>query len=66
MSEHPEAILENNLVSQLTGLRYARFQMQDEEVILANLKSQLEQFSNTSFSEKEFNAILNHLTKGIN
>ena len=24
MSRHPEAILENNLVSQLTGLRYAR------------------------------------------
>ena len=28
MSRHPEAILENNLVSQLTGLRYARVQMQ--------------------------------------
>ncbi|MCK5280761.1 MAG: hypothetical protein KAK04_19545, partial [Cyclobacteriaceae bacterium] len=64
MSSQPEAILENNLVKQLTGLGYARVQIHDEEGILTNLKAQLEQFNKTSFSEKEFNAILNHLAKG--
>jgi len=64
MSSQPEAILENNLVKQLTTLGYEYVHVQDEDGILANLKSQLEAFNNTTFSEKEFGAILNHLAKG--
>ena len=64
MSTQPEAILENNLVKQLTGLGYEYVHIHDEDSILANLKSRLEAFNNTSFSEKEFDAILNHLAKG--
>src|SRR3989339_2032061 len=64
MSTQPEQILENNLVKQLTELEYAYAQISDEEGIRTNLKSQLETFNSTSFSVKEFAAILNHLAKG--
>jgi len=64
MTTQPEAILENNLVKQLTGLGYEYVQIHDEEGLLANLKSRLESFNNTTFSEKEFDTILNHLSKG--
>ena len=64
MTSQPEAILENNLVRQLTGLGYEFVHINDEDGIRANLKSQLERFNQTSFSEKEFAAILNHLAKG--
>ena len=36
----------------------------DGTALVANLKSQLEAFNNTSFTAKEFDAILNHLAKG--
>ena len=45
MSHQPEAILENNLVKQLTELGYAQVIIHDEETLLSNLKSQLEQFN---------------------
>ena len=64
MTTQPEQILENNLVKQLTGLKYAYVHINNEDGILTNLKSQLESFNNTTFSEKEFGAILNHLAKG--
>jgi len=64
MSTQPEQILENNLVKQLTGLDYEDVRIHDEDDILANLKSQLEKFNHTTFSDKEFDAILNHLAKG--
>ena len=64
MSHQPEAILENNLVRQLAGLRYNHVTVHNEDSILANLKSKLEAFNNTSFSQREFDAILNHLEKG--
>ncbi len=64
MTTQPEQILEKNLVKQLTGLKYAYVDIKNEEGILSNLKSQLESFNNTTFSEKEFGAIFNHLAKG--
>ena len=64
MSTQPEAILENRLVRQLTTLGYEYVHIHDEDGILANLKSRLEAFNNTTFSEKEFGAILNFLAKG--
>ena len=64
MSTQPEAILENNLIKQLVGLNYANTSIHDEASLLSNLKIQLESFNQTSFSEKEFKSILNHLSKG--
>ncbi|MEQ9285404.1 MAG: type I restriction endonuclease subunit R [Cyclobacteriaceae bacterium] len=64
MPHQPEAILENNLVKQLTGLGYGQVMIHDEETLLTNLKSQMEAFNHVTFSDKEFGAILNHLGKG--
>jgi type I restriction enzyme R subunit len=59
-----EAIIENNLIKQLNGLGYEFVQVHDGDVLLSNLKEQLELFNDTKFSGKEFNSILNHLAKG--
>ena len=64
MSHQSEAILENNLIKQLLSLGYASVQIQDGEALVANLKRQLELFNETTFTNKEFEAILNHLAKG--
>lgn len=59
-----EAILENNLIKQLAELGYSFVPVHDGEALLTNLKSQLERFNTTTFTTKEFAAILNHLAKG--
>jgi type I restriction enzyme R subunit len=59
-----EALLENNLIKQLTGLGYEFVSVPDGNALLLNLQSQLEKFNNTSFTTIEFNAILRHLEKG--
>lgn len=59
-----EAKLESNLVKQLVGLGYASVHIHDSETLLSNLQSQLEAFNKTTFTPKEFDAILNHLAKG--
>ncbi|CAM3084637.1 type I restriction endonuclease subunit R [Flavobacterium frigoris] len=64
MSHQSEAQLENNLIQQLQGLGYASVKIQDGDALVSNLKSQLELFNETSFSTKEFDAVLNHLAKG--
>lgn len=64
MTIQSEAILENNLIKQLIGLGYESIKIQDGDFFLANLKSQLERFNTTTFTTKEFEAILNHLSKG--
>jgi type I restriction enzyme R subunit len=64
MSHQSEAQLENNLIQQLQGLGYASVRIQDGDALVSNLKSQLELFNETSFSTKEFDAVLNHLAKG--
>jgi type I restriction enzyme R subunit len=64
MSHQSEAVLENNLIKQLRCLAYASVQIQDGNALVANLRSQLEVFNKTTFTAKEFEAILNHLAKG--
>jgi type I restriction enzyme R subunit len=64
MSHQSEAVLENNLIKQLRGLSYASIKIQDGEALVANLQSQLALFNETTFTAKEFDAILNHLAKG--
>ncbi|HEY3429568.1 MAG TPA: type I restriction endonuclease subunit R, partial [Cyclobacteriaceae bacterium] len=59
-----EAILENNLIQQLVGLGYQSVRIADGTELLSNLQTQLESFNKTTFTQKEFNAIINHLAKG--
>ena len=64
MTTQSEAILENNLLQQLVGLGYQSVAIRDGEELLSNLQSQLELFNKTTFTTKEYDAILNHLAKG--
>ncbi|WP_281239574.1 type I restriction endonuclease subunit R [Flavobacterium praedii] len=64
MSHQSEAILENNLIKQLRGLGYASVTIPDGDALVSNLQSQLEAFNETTFTAKEFDAIVNHLAKG--
>ncbi len=64
MTRQSEAILENNLIQQLVDLGYASAKVMDAEALVTNLKSQLEAFNKASYTDKEFDAILNHLAKG--
>ncbi|MFY9244076.1 MAG: type I restriction endonuclease, partial [Polaribacter sp.] len=64
MSKQSELQLENNLIQQLVGLGYQKVIVADGDALLSNLKSQLEKFNNLTFSEREFETILNHLEKG--
>ncbi|MBU2951419.1 type I restriction endonuclease subunit R [Tamlana agarivorans] len=64
MSYQPESLLENKLIQQLIGLGYQAVAIPDGDALVSNLKSQLEAFNNTRFTEKEFDGILNHLAKG--
>ncbi len=59
-----EAILESNLIKQLIGLGYASVRISDGDAFVTNLQSQLADFNHTTFTTKEFSAILNHLAKG--
>ncbi|WP_282031750.1 type I restriction endonuclease subunit R [Winogradskyella eximia] len=64
MSKQSELQLENKLIKQLVCLSYKKVTITDGEALVSNLKAQLEAFNKTSFSTKEFDAILNHLAKG--
>ena len=64
MTKQPEAILEYNLIQQLVGLGYVATKVLDGGALVSNLKVQLEAFNKTSFTDKEFDGILNHLAKG--
>lgn len=64
MSQQSEAILESNLIKQLIGLSYEFTKIHDGNAFVSNLKTQLEAFNKTTFTAKEFDAILNHLAKG--
>lgn len=64
MTTQAEQILENNLVKQLIALGYGFVVIKDEADLLANLKTQLEKHNQTTFTDKEFDRILNHLNKG--
>jgi len=64
MSKQPEQILEDQLIARLNSLGYATVDIHDEQSILDNLKSQLENHNNIKFSDKEFEKVLNLLNKG--
>ncbi|MDG1730399.1 MAG: type I restriction endonuclease subunit R [Algibacter sp.] len=64
MSTQSEAKLENNLIQQLVGLGYTSVKILDGNALVANLKNQLEAFNKSTYTDKAFDAILNHLAKG--
>jgi len=64
MTAQSEQSLEQNLIVQLQNMKYGRVEITNEATLLANLKSQLEKHNKTSFSDKEFANIVNHLSKG--
>jgi len=64
MSKQPELILEEQLISKLQELGYALVHIQNEPELITNLKYQLEKHNNIVFSDKEFEKVLNILSKG--
>lgn len=64
MAKQPEQILEEQLVEQLQKLNYSLVPIKDEKELIANLKRQLEKHNNLEFSDKEFEKVLNILSKG--
>lgn len=64
MSKQPELVLEEQLVGQLQKLGYGLVYLKDENELISNLKSQLEKHNNIQFSNKEFERVMNILSKG--
>ena len=64
MAKQPEQILEEQLIEQLQKLNYSYVEIKDEKALLSNLKKQLEKHNNSTFSDKEFERVLNILSKG--
>ena len=65
MSTQSERELENKLIEQLVQLGYKFVTIRDENELVANLKTQLEELNSIEpLSEKEFDQILNQLRKG--
>jgi len=64
MSTQPEQVLENQLIEQLSSIGYTKVSIPDEASLLDNLKAQLEKHNNVMFTSKEFERVLNILSKG--
>ena len=64
MSPQSEFALENSLISQLAGMEYSFVTIEDESQMLANLKKQLEVHNKITFTNGEFERVLNHLNSG--
>lgn len=64
MTHQSEQTLENNLIAQLMSMGYERVEITNEDDMVANLRTQLEKHNGTSYSNSEFERILNHLSKG--
>lgn len=64
MTHQSEQQLENNLIEQLGKLGFIPVILPDIQALEINLKTQLEKFNYTTFSNSEFAKILNHLNKG--
>ena len=60
----PELILEEQLIAKLQELGYALVHIQNETELIDNLKVQLEKHNHITFSNKEFEKVLNILSKG--
>jgi type I restriction enzyme R subunit len=59
-----ESQLEQSLIQQLERLGFEPVVLEDSDALIRNLRTQLEKFNQTTFSDTEFARILNHLNKG--
>jgi type I restriction enzyme R subunit len=59
-------ILGQTLISQLVSNGYDKVTIRDEADLLLNLKLQLEKHNNKTFSDNDFQQIVNYLTKTNN
>ncbi|MGE3278563.1 MAG: type I restriction endonuclease subunit R [Candidatus Altimarinota bacterium] len=64
MAHQSESELEKTLISQLNRLGFASVKLEGSVQLEENLRTQLERFNKTTFSDTEFKRILNHLKKG--
>jgi len=64
MATQSEQTLENNLIAQLITLGFDKVRIDDEAVLLVNLKAQLEKHNKVQLSDGEFKQVLNKLAKG--
>ena len=64
MSKQSEQILEEQLIAQLQKLGYGYITLNNEAVLLVNLKNQLEKHNNIFLSSSEFDKVMNLLNKG--
>ncbi|MBU4397064.1 type I restriction endonuclease subunit R, partial [Patescibacteria group bacterium] len=64
MTHQSEQQLETALIKQLHELGFSNVDIKDHNSLKNNLRSQLEKFNQTSFSDSEFARIMNHLNRG--
>jgi type I restriction enzyme R subunit len=64
MTHQSEQQLEKELLGRLAELGFEPVVLSDANALVENLQAQLEKFNKTTFSDKEFARILNHLNKG--
>lgn len=64
MTHQSEQKLEQSLIERLNRLGFGSVVIEDTEALTKNLKTQLEKFNATTFSDDEFTKIQNHLNKG--
>ncbi|XKT74349.1 MAG: type I restriction endonuclease subunit R [Patescibacteria group bacterium UBA2163] len=64
MTHQSEAQLEKSLIERLTRLGFEPVVVEESAAFEANLRSQLEKFNNTTFSDDEWSRIMNYLMKG--
>jgi type I restriction enzyme R subunit len=64
LSTQSEAILEENLLKQLSLQEYERVVINNDAELENNLKIQLEKHNKTTITDTEFKRVLNHLKKG--
>lgn len=64
MTHQSEQQLEKTLIEQLQRIGFSLIVLDDTTALVANLKTQLEKFNQTNFSDSEFTRILNHINKG--
>lgn len=64
MAKQPELVLEEQLIGQLQKLGYGLVYLKDENELISNLKTQLEKHNKITFSDKEFERVMNLLSKG--
>ena len=64
MNTQPEAVLEQELVTQLTKLGWEKVNIKNENDLVNNLKTQLEIHNNLEFSDQEFQNVLTTISAG--